>query len=384
LSSKLQTLDSELTTEEARFLIDELSYLNSVLLLVLSGGEPLLREDILDIVEYASQAGFITVLGSNGTLLTRETLKSLKEAGLRGVGISIDSTIPSNHDSFRGFNGAWELSINALRFAGDLGIETQMDVTLTDRNIHEIENFVELGASLSVKAVNFFFLVCTGRAMKTDITGYNYESTLKKITQLIKMEKRLMIRARCTPHIYRLLYEEGFKISQGTRGCLAGRHYMRIDPEGNVTPCPYMPFILGNIKKSSLTDIWENSTYLRQMREERYKGKCGVCEYVEICGGCRARALIEKRDFMEEDPLCSYEPKDGERISLSNDFKTELIWEDKAKERIKRVPVFMKKMVIRMIETKAREKGISLITSEFIDEVKYRGYPSIHKDYRDY
>lgn len=360
----------ELTRQEARFVIDELSYLNTSLMLVLSGGEPMLREDIYDIVEYASQAGFITVMGSNGTLITMENIRMLKRAGLKGLGVSIDSTNSQRHDSFRGLEGAWEMSVSALRSAKEVGIETQMDVTLTDKNAGEIINFVEFGASLSVKAVNFFFLVCTGRAMKTDITGYKYESALRTIAELSRTEKRLMVRARCAPHIYRLLHEEGFSVPEGTRGCLAGRHYMRIDTEGNITPCPYMPAFIGNIRERSLTDIWENSPYLELLRKGDYKGRCGICEYTEICGGCRARAFVEKGDLMEEDSLCLYNPTGKGRVDLDDAFKSDLLWDADAKERIRKVPLFMRNMVIRMIETKAIENGIGLITSEFIDEIK--------------
>lgn len=361
---------SELNTSEAKFVIDELSYLNTHLILILSGGEPMLREDIFEIVRYASEAGFITVLGSNGTLLTEENLRLLKEAGLKGVGISVDSMDKGYNDSFRGLDGAWELSIAALRKAKEIGMETQMDVTVTDRNLHEIEDIVNLGVSLSVKAVNFFFLVCTGRAMKTDISDYNYESALKRIVRVSFSEKRVMVKARCAPHVYRFLYEEGFDIPDGTRGCLAGRHYMRIDPEGNVTPCPYMPVIVGNVRERSLVSIWKEALYLNLLRQETYGGRCGVCEYIEICGGCRARALTDKGDFMEEDPLCTYTPSNRGRVKLKSNLKTELVWDERAKKRIKNVPAFMKTMVVRIIETKAREKGIDIITSELIDEFK--------------
>ncbi|GAB4537699.1 MAG: putative heme d1 biosynthesis radical SAM protein NirJ2 [Thermodesulfovibrionia bacterium] len=368
--SRLTARLSELSTDEARFVIDELSYLNSHIMLILSGGEPMLREDIFEIVRYASDAGFLVVMGSNGTMLTRENLMLLKEAGLRGIGVSVDSHDRVYHDSFRGLDGAWEMAISALKNAKEIGIETQMDVTLTDMNIEELREFIELGASLSVKVVNFFFLICVGRAMKTDISSYNYESALKKIMRLSLSEKRLMVKARCAPHIYRLLYEEGFKIPEGTRGCLAGRHYIRIDAEGNVTPCPYMPLIVGNIRESSMVNIWEESPSLNLLRVGSYKGRCGQCEYIDICGGCRARALVESGDFMDEDPLCRYTPRDGERVRPKGTFQSELIWDEKAKNRIRNVPLFMKSMVIKVIEAKAKESGIKVITSELIDDIK--------------
>ncbi|MBT9167179.1 MAG: Antilisterial bacteriocin subtilosin biosynthesis protein AlbA [Syntrophomonadaceae bacterium] len=370
-------LNSELTRQEARFVIDELSYLNTSLMLVLSGGEPMLREDIFDIVEYASQAGFITVLGSNGTLLTCESLKMLKDAGLKGVGISIDSPENTYHDSFRGLEGAWELSMAALRDAKGIGLETLMDVTVTEQNWQEIDDLVEIGVSLGAKAINFFFLICTGRAMKTDISTSSYDRTIRHIAEISVKEKRLMVRARCAPHIYRILHEKGVTIPEGTKGCLAGRHYMRIDPEGNVTPCPYMPLVVGTVRERSLSSIWEDSPHLRLMREGSYKGRCGVCEYGDLCGGCRARALIGRGDFMEEDSLCTYLPSGKSKVVLKDTFQSDqsdLLWEDKAKDRIKKIPIFMRGMITRVIEAKARERGISLITSELIDELKSHSY----------
>ncbi|MFN3478979.1 MAG: radical SAM protein [Thermodesulfovibrionales bacterium] len=378
-TARLEQNNSELTTEEARHVIDELSYINDRLMLVLSGGEPLLRRDIYEIIEYASSGGFIPVLGTNGILLTKEVVSLLKEAGLRGVGVSIDSVNPEEHDRFRGFDGAWELSVSGLRYAREAEIETQLDVTLTDRNYQEIDRFIEFGVGLGVKAINFFFLICTGRAMKTDISTDNYESALRHVASRTFKEKRLMVRARCAPHIYRVLYEDGYSIPAGTRGCLAGRSYMRIDPEGYVTPCPYMPVIAGNIRESSLSDIWEGASYLRLLREGNYKGRCGICEYTEICGGCRARALVNSGDMMDEDSLCGYVPEGKGKVTVEMKETSDLKWDERAKERIKNVPTFMRNMIVRMIESKARKKGIDTITSGFIDELKKVGYSHGYK-----
>lgn len=378
-TSRLEENSSELTVQEARLVIDELSYINDRLMLVLSGGEPLLRKDIYEIVEYASSGGFITVLGTNGILLTKERVKLLKGAGLRGVGVSIDSVNPNEHDRFRGSEGAWELSVSGLRYAREAGIETQIDATLTDRNYQEIDSFVEFGVGLGVKAINFFFLICTGRAMKTDISTDIYETALNSVAKKIIKERRLMVRARCAPHIYRILYEEGYSIPPGTRGCLAGRSYMRIDPEGNVTPCPYMPLVIGNVRNLSLIEIWGGSPHLKLLREGNYKGRCGLCEYTEICGGCRARAYIEKKDIMEEDSLCTYVPSGREKVYIKMDESSDVRWDEKAKERIKNIPTFMQNMIVRMIESKAKERGINIITSEFIDELKKIGYSHGYK-----
>ncbi len=366
---------SELTTDEANRVLQDLAALNPSLMLVLTGGEPLLREDLPDLIEEASRTGFLTVLGSNGTLLTQDILKDFKEAGLKGLGVSIDSVESADHDAFRGRAGAWEQAVHALRRAREVGIETQLDVTLTDANWEGIDRFVDLGVSLKARAVNFFFLVCTGRAARTAIATDHYEEALKRIAKASLQERRLMVRARCAPHIYRLLYEGGCRIPEGTRGCLAGRSYLRIDPEGNVTPCPYMPLSVGNVREKPLSAIWREAPELQRLREAQYAGRCGPCEYADLCGGCRARAFSAKGSFLEEDPLCRYQPRGGERVALHEAFRGDLQWTEEAKERIKRVPFFMQGIITRIIESKAQERGVNLVTAGLLDEIKGIGHP---------
>jgi radical SAM protein with 4Fe4S-binding SPASM domain len=367
-----QTNCQEISTDQAKAVIQSLYLLNQELMLVFSGGEPMLRHDVYELVELASSKGFITVMGSNGTVLTQDKLRRLKSAGLMGVGISIDSTKPERHDLFRGMDGAWNLSTKALAYAKEQGIDTQIDVTLTDENWGEIDDFVELGAECGARAVNFFFLVCTGRAARTHISVANYDLAIRRIAQIMMAERRLMVRARCAPHIYRILYENGFPLTEGTKGCIAGTSYMRIDPEGYVTPCPYMPLAVGNVRTDTLQGLWENSQELKLLRSGVYKGRCGRCEYSEVCGGCRARAFMEKNDLLEDDTLCAYEPKNNGKIHLSEIFPGSFVWNEDARERIKRVPLFMKNVVVKIIERKAQERGISQITSELIDELKER------------
>ncbi|HLC15642.1 MAG TPA: radical SAM protein, partial [Thermodesulfovibrionia bacterium] len=267
--------NNEITTEQAKTVIQSLSLLNKELMLVFSGGEPMLRPDVYELVQCASAKGFITVMGSNGTLLTQDKLNRLKSEGLMGVGISIDSTKPVRHDLFRGMDGAWNLSVKALALAKEQGLETQIDITLTDENMGEIDDFVDFGVRYGARAVNFFFLVCTGRASGARISAANYDLALRRIAQIMMTERRLMVRARCAPHIYRILYENGFPLPEGTRGCMAGTSYMRIDPEGYVTPCPYMPLAVGNVRTDVLSDLWENDKNLQLLRSGLYKGRCG-------------------------------------------------------------------------------------------------------------
>jgi radical SAM protein with 4Fe4S-binding SPASM domain len=376
----------ELSTEEIKGTLDKLAALNNNLMLILTGGEPMLRPDIFQIISHAASLGFLTVLGTNGTLLDSDSIDALKRAGLKGMGVSVDSPEPDHHDIFRGFSGAWELAVSALKTARAAGIETQLDVTLTDDNIEGIDRFIELGVSLKARAVNFFFLVCTGRAMETAISTTGYDSAIALIAARSMSEKRLMVRARCAPHVNKSLYEAGHNVSASTRGCLAARSYMRIDPTGNVTPCPYMPMTLGNVRQRGIDDIWSASAELQSMRGADYGGRCGRCEFKEVCGGCRARALARRGDFMAEDDLCTYNPDGTRSLTFGRDNASDpvdniatLQWDDDAKARIERVPLFMKKVVVAIVEKKARERGITLIDTAFIDEVKAFGMPGAGK-----
>jgi hypothetical protein len=143
-----------------------------------------------------------------------------------------------------------------------------------------------------------------------------------------------------------------------------------------------MPLNIGNIKEQSLTSLWEDSPVLKQLRSGTYKGRCGACEYGGICGGCRARALVKNNDPMGEDPLCSYKPSGGVELTLNDTLKTDFTWEERARERIKKIPIFMRGMITGIIEAKARERGVSVITSEFIDEIRTKGYPNMHRNHR--
>lgn len=296
---------AELSCREARFVIDELSYLNKKLTLVLSGGEPMLREDICDIVESASQAGFTTVLDSNGTLLSRRTLLSLKDAGLRGVGVTISALDPVYHDAFTGLKGAWERAVSALREAREIGLETIMEVSVTEENWIGIRGFVDIAAVLGAASADFFFLACPGAGMKTAISTASGDQALRLIAEISTTEKRLRVRARCVPHITRIFQESGRPLPPGATGCMAGRQYIRIDAVGNVTPCPFMSLRLGNVREISLSEIWENSPWLGLIRDAVYTGRCGDCSYADICGGCRARALAIGGVLMGEDSICN-------------------------------------------------------------------------------
>ena len=316
----------ELSTEEGKMLIDQISEVSKPVL-VLSGGEPLLRKDIFELAEYGTKKGLRMAMGSNGVGITDEVAKKLLDSGISKVAISIDSSTPEIHDEFRGVQGAWMKAIEGIKACLRNGVGVQFNTTVTQQNFDDIGDILELAESLGVKDLHLFFLVPTGRGTGVeDITPEMYETMIRKVLSEYA-DRELDVKPTCAPQYMRVADQLGIDMSRWSRGCIAGISYCRIYPEGEVTPCPYLPIKLGNIRETSFKEIWENSEILKQMRDtSNLKGKCGACEYKERCGGCRARAyglssdFIEacgglhepedlKGDFLGEEPWCPYNPK---------------------------------------------------------------------------
>jgi radical SAM protein with 4Fe4S-binding SPASM domain len=319
-------LECELTTEEGKRLMDQIAEVSRPLL-ILSGGEPLLREDVYDLIRYGTGKGFRMGLGSNGSLIDLKIARRLKESGIKTVSISIDSHIPEQHDEFRGVPGSWKKAIEAIEALRDNDVLVQVNTTLTQQNYTQIDKIMSLVEQIEVENFHLFFLVPTGRGAKmADISPAMYEEMIKD-TFRKTLGHRLNVRPSCAPQFMRIAKDMGLDMRQWIRGCIAGTYYTRVYPNGDITPCPYLPIKLGNIRESSFKDIWFGSSFFRALRDSSsLKGKCGDCEYKAICGGCRARAyglssdfidycgdLHEptelKGDYLREDPWCTYRPK---------------------------------------------------------------------------
>jgi len=326
INATKQELKNELNTEEGKNLIDQICEVSRPLL-ILSGGEPLLRPDIYEFVRYGASKGLKMGLGSNGSLIDAAAAKQLKEAGIETVSISLDSHIPEQHDEFRGVSGSWEKAVNAIKALQQNGVLVQVNTTLTQQNYDQIDDIMALAENIGVENFHLFFLVPTGRGVKmADISPAQYENMIK--TTFAKVAKhRLNVRPSCAPQFMRIAKDMGLDMSRWIRGCLAGLYYCRVYPNGDVTPCPYLPIKLGNVRETSFKDIWFHSDMFKTLRDfDALKGKCGVCEHRVVCGGCRARAyglssdfidycgdLHEpteaKGDYLTEDPWCVYQPK---------------------------------------------------------------------------
>ena len=330
INAKETKLPDELNTDGAKMLLHQIIEVSRPLL-ILSGGEPLLRKDIYEIIRYGADRGLRMGMGSNGVLIDDEVARRLEDAGMGTVAISLDSTIPERHDEFRGVKGCWEHAVNAIKALKKSRIQVQVNSTVTQQNYDEVDDIMALAEDLCVENFHLFFLVPTGRGTDIqDITPQMYEDMIK--STLAKTTKyRLNVKPSCAPQFMRVAKEQGVNMSRWVRGCMAGLYYCRIYPSGEVTPCPYMPLNLGNIRERSFRDIWFNSEVFKALRDfERLKGKCGVCEYRDVCGGCRARAYgvttdlmdfcgalhkpTESRgDYLAEDPWCIYQPRASSR-----------------------------------------------------------------------
>ena len=367
--------DDETAPEEALRFTDEIAGLAPGAMLILTGGEPLLRPDVYDIASYAASKGLTVVLGTNGTLIDERVIERLISCGVKGVGLSIDSTDAARHDAFRGMEGAWKLTVGAAQLLRRTGLEFQIQFTATLANRHEIPAMTGLAYEMGAIALNIFFLVCTGRGQQaTDLTPAQYEESLQLIIKTeAEYRDRIMVRARCAPHILRLISaatQEGRMPHGATSGCIAGKGYMRISPTGRVTPCPYIPVEphTPSMRQRPLKDIWAHDPVFLSLRQPEHKGRCGQCEFSDLCGGCRAKAYTATKDIMAEDPWCQYIPKDKSRAPQP----PAPVWTPEADKRLSEAPVFLRAMIKSGVERYAQSRQITEITPELMAVLKRR------------
>jgi len=314
-----------LSTDEAMGVIDQIRATGTPIV-VLSGGEPLLRQDICAIARYGTEQGLRMVMGTSGYLLDHVTAVKLKEAGIRTVAVSLDSKDPATHDALRGVNGVWERAVAAIGHCRVAGMGVHINMTVMRSAPGDIEGVIALGTSLGVRDYQLFFPVPTGRARESGAgIPEEYEELIRQVLVRYR-DSDLNIRPTCAPQFVRIADELGIENPAWGRGCLAGITYCRIFANGDVTPCPYLPVSAGNVRTTPFTEIWNNSPIFTALRDpDRLTGKCGRCGYKTTCGGCRARAyraeatspkwcdgLIKPEtpsgEICGEDPWCPYEP----------------------------------------------------------------------------
>ncbi len=376
-----ETATGELDTAQCLRILDEILEVSPAPLIILSGGEPLLREDLCRLAAHGAERGATVVVGTNGTMLSADRIAALKDAGVRGVAVSVDSLRPSYHDNFRHGKGSLAETTAALARLSAARLDFIVQTTATKGNRAELEQLAAWAAEQGAVAFNCYFLVATGRgAALSDLAPADYEAVLADLARWQRDYRgRMLVRAKCAPHFMRHVHQldpESPILNYETR-CPCGTQYCRITPDGKLTPCPYMPEVAGDLVERSFAEVWRASPLLRRLREGTLGGKCGRCEYRALCGGCRARALAIEGDVLAADPSCVYEPT-GDRplierlrpVTYGAEFTPALVWTEAARARVAGIPSFVRGVVMGRVEEWARRQGRREITPELLAEVR--------------
>ena len=359
------TSPTDLSTRTALGIIDQIAEAANPIL-VLSGGEPLYRLDIFQLARYATDKGLRVALATNGTLVTKHVARTIVDSGVKRVSISLDGADALTHDSFRGIPGAFDAAVYGLRNLKALGMSVQINMTIARHNARQLPKVLELAKSLGADALHTFLLVPVGCgvdiAAEQMVAPEEYEEMLNWFYDQ-SLEGEIESKATCAPHYFRVVRqrraaerrvaEAAAKTAPAaeptpggagigptemampgatgillkprttghpgghpsdmnamTKGCLAGTGVCFISHEGEVFPCGYLPVIAGDLRKQRFAEIWQNSAVFAELRDTgNLKGKCGCCEFRNICMGCRARAFAASGDYLDEEPFCVYQPR---------------------------------------------------------------------------
>ena len=371
---------TELRTDEVQRIAEEILALNPAPMFILSGGEPLLRSDLESIAEFMTDRGATVVVGTNGTRLTGARIDSLKAAGVTGVAVSIDSLESRYHDRFRHGDGALADTMAAVERLQSHRLDFIVQTTVTAGNRNELRALAAWAADHGAVAFNVYFLVETGRA--AGMHGLDAQANEEVLRELVDLEHeyhgRMLVRSKCQPQIMRhALERDSTSLRNYATRCPCGVQYCRITPEGKLTPCPYLPAVAGDLRQQSFAEVWRESPVFRALRSGELSGKCGVCEYRKVCGGCRARAFARTGDLGAADESCAYEPSGAVEvlepavaITYGAPAVSEMIWDDDARVRMQRIPSFVRGVVTARIEQFARERGHARVTADLLDEVR--------------
>lgn len=299
-------------------------------ILVLSGGEPLWRRDVFDLATHAKAKNIRVALATNGTLIDEAMALRIHDAGIQRVSISLDGADPVTHDTFRGHKGAFDAAVRGIKLLKDLGVSTQINTTVSRHNEHELPEILKLAQRLGVHAFHMFLLVPVGCGLTIQdeqaIQGEDAERILSWFYDR-SLDSNLELKATCAPHYYRIMRQRRAEARRAgeavpelakegmhavTKGCLAGSAVCFISHRGEVFPCGYLPVSAGNLKTTGFRQIWESAPIFTELRDtESLEGKCGICEFKNVCMGCRARAYGMTGDYLAEEPFCVYEPRNS-------------------------------------------------------------------------
>jgi heme b synthase len=312
---------NELATDEClKFLDNVASFSNPIM--IMTGGEPMLRPDIWDIARHGTSLGLRMVMAPCGFLVTEETAKKMIDAGIQRVSFSIDGATAESHDNFRRVKGAFASVMKAIENVKKAGLDFQINTTITRHNLKELPEILALAIRLGAKAHHPFLLVPTGRGAELkdqEISPDEYEKTL---TWFYEQREKvpLQFKPTCAPHYYRIFRQneraKGITVTPEThgldamsKGCMGGQSFAFVSNTGKVQICGFLDVECGDIRKEPFSVIWDTSKVFKEMRAwDDYNGRCGYCEFRKVCGGCRARAFAFTGNYMDEEPFCTYQP----------------------------------------------------------------------------
>lgn len=311
---RIDVLDSvshyDLTTEESKKMISQISEFQNVIL-VFSGGEPLLRKDIFEVIDFAKSRGIIPAIASNGVLIDEFIAREIKRSEVHRVSISIDGAQEKTNDYFRG-DGSFKKALQGVDNLKKNNIPVQINFTVTKFNVNELPSVYELSLNMKVDALHIFMLVPVGCGVQVADSQMLSKEEIEQWLNWFadkELENKIELKATCCPQYHRILAQKKIKPVK-TKGCLAATGIIFVSHKGDVFPCGYLPLKIGDIKNKTIKEIY-NSTVSNVLRNEEFlKGKCGICSFKKICGGCRARAFFAYRDYLQEEPFCNYEPFD--------------------------------------------------------------------------
>lgn len=300
----------ELDTRKAKRVIENIASVREFRTLVFTGGEPLVRRDIYELMKHASDIGFYTVLATNATLITQKVAKRLKENKVSGIAASIDFVEPAKHDEYRGLSGAFEAALRGISNAQREGLYIQVNITISKRNFTQLEGLTKLADKIGAQVVLLYQLIPSGRGenlFDETLTSESFNTLIKELYHTQGKINPVIIPVGL-PEYFAYLTKSlnlNTKIASNVfKGCIAGRGMFYIKPNGDVWPCPFLPLSAGNLLERSAKELWRSPLFNLFRNRENLKGTCKTCLYREVCGGCRARAYAYVREPLASDPCC--------------------------------------------------------------------------------
>jgi radical SAM protein len=326
-SAQSERNPGELTTVQGYRLLDEIRSFGEPLM-VFTGGDPLKRPDLFDLIRYGVKIGLRTNVTPSATpLLTAEAIEGFKAAGVTRMAISLDGPDAASHDDFRGIPGTFDRAMFALRHARDIGLDTQLQTTVTRRNMDRLPEMAELAKEVRTRMWSLFFLIVTGRALENDdLQAAEYEGVFEFMYELSKtapfgvktteaMHYRRYVAQRIKAEHGPTQNENAKGVAFRTAGVSDGKGFVFVSHQGEIYPSGFLPVSGGNVLRDSLTDVYRNSPLFKSLRDTgQREGKCGICEYQKICGGSRSRAYASTGNYLAEDPNCVYQPRLADAI----------------------------------------------------------------------